>query len=60
MKTALTFFIMGALSIAGGINLVMLALGNAPAVLWLTAGGSIASGVTCLISGFTQFDQALK
>jgi polyferredoxin len=60
MKTALTFFIMGALSIAGGINLAMLALDDAPAVLWLTAGGSIACGVTCLISGFTQFDESLK
>ena len=27
MKTALTFCIMGALSVAGGINLAMLALG---------------------------------
>jgi polyferredoxin len=60
MKTALTFCIMGALSIAGGINLAMLALGGAEAVLWLMAGGSIACGITCLISGYSGFDEALK
>jgi hypothetical protein len=58
MNTKLTFCIMGALSIAGGINLAMLALNGAEAVLWLMAGGSIACGITCIISGFTEFDEA--
>lgn len=56
MKTAIIFIIMGMLSMAGGINLAILALNGGEAVLWLTAGGSIAAGITCVISGYSWFD----
>ena len=54
MIPSITFIIIGILSLAGGLNLVMLALSDNGAILWLMGLGSIGAGIACAISGFTE------
>jgi hypothetical protein len=54
MITVITFIIIGILSLAGGLNLVMLALSDNGAILWMMGLGSIGAGLACIISGFTE------
>ena len=54
MKTAFIMIISGALSVAGGINLGLMAI-EGPAILWASAGGCAVTGMICLVSGFGDF-----
>ena len=52
MITAIAFIIIGILSLAGGLNLIMLALAEHGAIMWLMGLGSIGAGLACLVAGF--------
>ena len=54
MKTAIIMIVAGALSLAGGINLALMAI-EGPSILWASAGGCIVTGMICLVSGFGEF-----
>jgi hypothetical protein len=54
MITAIAFIIIGILSLAGGLNLIMLALSDSGSILWLMGLGSIGSGLACLVAGFSD------
>jgi hypothetical protein len=51
MITAITFIIIGILSLAGGIGLFLLALDTGNPALILMATGSVASGLVCFLGG---------
>jgi hypothetical protein len=51
MIPAITFIIIGILSLAGGIGLFLLALDTGNPALVLMGTGSIASGLVCFVGG---------
>jgi hypothetical protein len=54
MITAIAFIIIGILSLAGGLNLIMLALSDSGSILWLMGLGSIGAGIACIVAGFSD------